>query len=57
MFSLDRADVEISERKDELHVLGKGNKERKLQLNAEVRRAIPKYLEERADSHSAFIFK
>ncbi|MGG4141746.1 tyrosine-type recombinase/integrase [Paenibacillus algorifonticola] len=53
LVSLDRVDVEISERKGELQVLGKGNKERKLPLNAEVRRAITKYLEERSDSHAA----
>lgn len=54
LVSLDRADVEISERKGTIHVRsGKGNKERVLPLNPETRRAITKYMEERSDSHPA----
>jgi site-specific recombinase XerD len=34
-------------------VVGKGNKERIVPLNKEARRALQKYLEERADSHPA----
>ena len=53
LVSLDRCDVEITERKGNLKVVGKGNKERIIPLNAEVRRAITKYLEERSDNHPA----
>ncbi len=48
--ALDRDDVEISERKGTLRVRnGKGKMERTIPLNAETRRALTKYLEERAD--------
>lgn len=47
--ALDRSDIEISERKGEMKVIGKGNKERTIPLSAEVRRAITTYLEERHD--------
>ena len=53
LVSLDKVDVDISERKGSLRVVGKGNKERCIPLNAEVRRAIVKYLEERSDSRPA----
>lgn len=54
LVALDRSDVEISERKGTLKVrAGKGNKERILPLDIEVRRAIEKYLEERADDNEA----
>ncbi|WP_138420899.1 tyrosine-type recombinase/integrase [Aquibacillus sediminis] len=46
--------IYISPRKGEIKVRsGKGNKERIIPLNKEVRRAITKYLEERYDSHIA----
>ena len=54
LVALNRDDVEISERKGRLTVRrGKGNKERTIPLNAETRRAITKYLEERSDDNPA----
>jgi site-specific recombinase XerD len=54
LVALDCSDVDVSDRKGSLVVRsGKGNKERTLPLNVEARRAIKKYLEERADSHPA----
>lgn len=53
MVSLDTIDMTISERKGSVTVVGKGRKERVIPLNAEARRAITKYLEERSDSHPA----
>ncbi|GIM48466.1 recombinase XerC [Collibacillus ludicampi] len=53
LVALNREDIEISERKGEMRVVGKGNKERIIPLNAEVRRALTKYLEERSDNHPA----
>lgn len=53
LVSLDRADVEIKERKGSVKVIGKGNKERIVPLNKESRRALQKYLDERMDSHPA----
>lgn len=54
LVNLDRADFEISERKGTLRVrFGKGNKERRLPLSPETRRAISKYLETRNDSIEA----
>lgn len=53
LISLDRSDVQISDRKGELRVIGKGNKERTIPLDVEVRRALSHYLEERQDHHPA----
>ncbi len=53
LVSIDRSDIEISERKGKLTVVGKGNKERTIPLNAEVRRAIDKYLYQRIDDYPA----
>ena len=54
LVAIDRSDVETSERKGTLTVrAGKGNKERTLPLDSEVRRAILKYLEERNDDKQA----
>lgn len=53
LVSVDRTDLEISERKGSLKVVGKGNKERVILLNAEARRAVLKHLEERTDQHTA----
>lgn len=54
LVALDRDDVAMTERGGSLTIrAGKGNKERVVPLNAEARRAIQKYLEERSDSHSA----
>ncbi len=51
LVSLDRDDVEISERKGSLRVRnGKGKMERIIPLNAETRRALKYYFEERKDS-------
>ncbi|RJX23426.1 MAG: integrase [Dethiobacter sp.] len=50
LVALDRDDIDISERKGTLRVRsGKGNRERVIPLNAETRRALTKYLEERTD--------
>lgn len=52
--ALERHDLEIRERKGTLIVRnGKGNKERVIPLNAETRRALSKYLEERNDNEEA----
>ncbi|MNN14287.1 Tyrosine recombinase XerC [compost metagenome] len=54
LVSLDKSDLHISERKGELIVrAGKGNKARTLPLDADTRRAITKYLEERSDDNEA----
>lgn len=55
LVSLNRtpAVLEISERKGSMRVIGKNNKERIIPLNAETRRAITKYLEERNDNNPA----
>lgn len=54
LVALDRDDIEISERKGSLKVRnGKGNKERTIPLNAETRRALTKYLDERIDNEQA----
>lgn len=53
LVSLDRQDVELSDRKGVLRVRGKGNKERVIPLNVEVRRTLVKYIEERSDNHPA----
>ncbi|WP_437124731.1 tyrosine-type recombinase/integrase [Brevibacillus laterosporus] len=50
--------MESSERKGELRVrTGKDNKERTIPLNAEVRRAIKRYIEERSDSNNALFLR
>ncbi|ANB66113.1 phage integrase family protein (plasmid) [Anoxybacillus sp. B7M1] len=54
LVALDRDDIKISDRKGELVVRqGKGNKERKIPLHKEVRRAIQEYLKERTDHDPA----
>jgi len=54
LVALDRSDVKISERKGTLTIrAGKGNKERTLPLDSEVRRSITKHLEERTDENQA----
>lgn len=49
LVALDRDDIQISERKGTMRVIGKGNKERTVPLNAETRRALTLYLDERKD--------
>lgn len=53
LVSINRIDLDLSERKGNLKVVGKGDKERTIPLNVEARRAIHKYLEERTDQYSA----
>jgi integrase/recombinase XerC/integrase/recombinase XerD len=53
LVSIDRRDIEINGRKGCLRVIGKGYKERFIPMNAETRRAITKYLEERYDKDPA----
>ncbi|WP_420540573.1 tyrosine-type recombinase/integrase [Paenibacillus dendritiformis] len=54
LVALDRSDVDLSERKGELRVTsGKGNKTRKMPLDADTRWPIRKYLEERSDDNEA----
>ena len=51
LVNLDISDIDISERKGSLKIRsGKGNKERSIPLNAECRRALSIYLEERNDN-------
>jgi len=49
-------DIEISERKGLLRVQGKGNAQRTLPINKDVRRAIQRYLEIRPDSGPEYLF-
>jgi integrase/recombinase XerD len=51
--ALNRSDIEISERKGTARIRGKGNKERYVNLNAEVRRALKLYLDSRTDEQEA----
>jgi integrase/recombinase XerD len=51
--ALNRSDIEMSERKGTARIRGKGNKERYVNLNAEVRRALKLYLDSRNDEHEA----
>lgn len=53
LVSLDKDDIEMSDRKGNVRVRGKGNKERVIPLNVEARRALAKYLEERVDENPA----
>jgi integrase/recombinase XerD len=53
LVSIDQTDIELSERKGRLTVIGKGSKERTIPLNSETRRAIHRYLEERTGQHPA----
>lgn len=53
LVSIDQSDLELSERKGSLTVVGKGNKERIIPLHAEAGRADLKYMEERTDQHPA----
>lgn len=54
MVSLDKSDIELSERKGHVTVRrGKGNKERTIPLNKEARRSLIKYLEDRSDNEEA----
>lgn len=48
-------DIDISERKGTIHVIGKGNINRKLPLNKDVRKAIQGYLTIRPESTSDFL--
>ena len=54
--SLNLEDLKISERKGHVKVLGKGNKERTVNLNADVRRALRDWLERRPDVGHKAIF-
>lgn len=47
--------IEISERKGSLRVIGKGNINRKLPLNKDVRKAIKEYLAVRPESDTDFL--
>ncbi|MED1203525.1 tyrosine-type recombinase/integrase [Heyndrickxia acidicola] len=49
LVSLNRDSIDFSERKGEITVIAKGNKERTVPVSAEARRAIERYLEERPD--------
>lgn len=53
LVNINRADIQITDRKGTVRIVGKGNKERVIPLNADARRAITKYLEERTDSNEA----
>lgn len=54
--SLDKSDIELSERKGSLRVVGKGNKQRTIPLNNETRRAINNYLNERSSNDDKALF-
>lgn len=49
-------DIEISERKGSLRIQGKGNAQRTLPINKDVRKAIQRYLEIRPECESEFLF-
>lgn len=53
LVSLDKADVELFERKGQIRVIGKNYKERVIPLNSETRRALKIYLNERDDNEPA----
>ncbi|UOR14179.1 MULTISPECIES: tyrosine-type recombinase/integrase [Halobacillus] len=53
LVSLNRDDIQKSERKGEVRVIGKGNRERIIPLNVEVRRALTDYLDQRGDNQPA----
>jgi integrase/recombinase XerD len=56
LVALDRSDIDISDRKGMLTVRnGKGSKERVIPINAETRRALTRYLEERTDKEEALL--
>ena len=49
LVGLNKGDVDMSDRKGEVRVVGKGNKERTIPLSVEVRRVLCEYLELRTD--------
>jgi integrase/recombinase XerC len=49
-------DIDISERKGLLRILGKGNAQRTLPINKDVRKAIQRYLEVRPQTKSEYLF-
>jgi site-specific recombinase XerD len=51
--SMKRKDVEMSERKGVIRVVGKGQKEREVRMNSKVRFALTEYLDTRSDSQEA----
>lgn len=53
LVSLDQTDVVANEHRGYVRVVGKGNKERKIPLNAETRKALKEYRELRGDSNPA----
>ncbi|MBD8028605.1 tyrosine-type recombinase/integrase [Ureibacillus sp. Re31] len=53
LVALDRDDVVLNERSGHVTVIGKGNKERTVPLNAEARKAINDYLKQRVDNEPA----
>ncbi|OZM56881.1 integrase [Lottiidibacillus patelloidae] len=53
LVSLNITSIEISNRKGNAKIIGKGNRERDIPLNSEARRTITRYLEERTDSEIA----
>jgi len=56
LVGLRLSDVEMSERKGSLNVRGKGNKQRKVPLNVDVRKALRQWLEVRPDIESEALF-
>lgn len=49
-------DIELSERMGKLRILGKGNAQRTLPMNKDVRKALTRYLEIRIESESEYLF-
>ncbi|NHN34698.1 tyrosine-type recombinase/integrase [Paenibacillus sp. S3N08] len=49
-------DIDMSERKGLLRILGKGNAQRTLPINKDVRKALTRYLENRLKSESEYLF-
>lgn len=49
-------DIDLSERKGLLRILGKGNAQRTLPINKDVRKALARYLEIRPKSESEYLF-
>jgi integrase/recombinase XerC len=56
LVGLKLSDVEMSERKGSLSVRGKGNKQRKVPLNVDARKALRQWLEVRPDMESEALF-
>ncbi|MGF7050100.1 integrase/recombinase XerC [Paenibacillus sp. DS2015] len=56
LVSIRLKDIDMSERKGLLRILGKGNAQRTLPINKDVRKALTRYLEIRMECNSEYLF-